>query len=540
MNFIAQFFISCFILFLFAQNISAQSVPEATSGFQWPLSGQLGTNFYNNGGASFLESYDSPDDACGTVYHPAQDWNIAGTSCDGDIGYSVYAAANGKVVDATYSWGGIVIQHLWQGQTFYTVYGHFQKSSSISLNTIVTKGQLIGTVDDIGTGCAHLHFEVRESDHPQPANSDYWTCSVVGSQSSVNNYYEDPATFIPSHGSYSVACSTPTSSQVYALNTTTNSTTAYSAYNQTGTTQWQFGYKLTTSSTWINTATTTNGSLNIPGLQAGMTYNLNCRALCNGSWTAWSLPITFTTLSSGGGGSTPINDNPCGAITLTANSSCSNTSGSNVGATNTTNPGPTTSCTFYGSDVWYKVQIPSSGVVTIRTTAGTMTDAMMAIYSGSCSSLSGIVCEDDNSNGNGSAMPVITVTGTAGAWAYIRIWKWGGGTGTFSICALNYSSVNKSGENDAEILSNSVNSLQIVPNPAQSTTTLSYTLASDSPASVLVYDLQGKLVKTVADSFHKAGKHQQTIDLSDLPMGTYLVRLLTEQGTQTEKLLLTR
>ena len=346
--------------------------------------------------------------------------------------------------------------------------------------------------------------------------------------------WSQPITFT----TLSSTCNTPTSSQVYALNIAYNNITAYSAYNQTGTTQWQFGYKLTTTSIWTNTATTTNGSLNISGLQAGTTYNLNCRALCNGNWTAWSQPITFTTLSSSsGGGTTPANDNPCNATTLSVNSSCYNTSGTTVGATNTTNPGPTTSCTFYGPDVWYKFQMPSTGVATIRTTAGTMTDAMMAIYYGNCSSLIGVTCEDDNTNGNGSTMPVITITGSAGTWGYIRIWRYNGGTGTFNLCILNYSTVNKTVEEEVGSINAKIpTALNISPNPATNEVSISFDHSDiGDNATIVIYNTAGQ---AILQTSVQQGKATQTLDVSALVPGLYIVQLRTRQGTQMAKLVI--
>jgi len=81
--------------------------------------------------------------------------------------------------------------------------------------------------------------------------------------------------------------------------------------------------------------------------------------------------------------------------------------------------------------------------MTIRTSAGSLTDALMSLYTGSCSSLTYTnICEDDNTPGNGSYMPVIGVNGPVGTEVYIRVWGYGNSVGTFSICILNYNSQN--------------------------------------------------------------------------------------------------
>ncbi|GJQ63770.1 MAG: hypothetical protein SCALA702_28230 [Melioribacteraceae bacterium] len=185
--------------------MSIEEIPEATSGFDWPLVG----SFSNNGGYTFLQYAYYPG---GYVYHPAQDWNQpnvaggCGTGCNSDKCLDVLSVANGKVVSAnTSDWGGIVIQHNYQGQTWYSQYGHvFNRTVSVGDN--VTKGQKIAEIGTVGTDCAHLHFEIRESDHPDPTYGAFWSYSStsgLNNASNVENWYEDPAIFIPNHPAYS-------------------------------------------------------------------------------------------------------------------------------------------------------------------------------------------------------------------------------------------------------------------------------------------------------------------------------------------------
>ncbi|MBI4914473.1 MAG: carboxypeptidase regulatory-like domain-containing protein [Acidobacteria bacterium] len=183
-------------------------VPEATSGFTYPLP----YTFSNNGGYSFL---DSASYSGGPVKHPGEDWNVPGApggAGDGDLGLDVLAAAKGVVVyrsDAT--WGGVVIQHNYKGQTWYSQYGHVQKIV-VNPNDPVERGQKIAEIGRIGVvgSTAHLHFEIRESDHPNPTYGDYWTYGTSGlnSVTNVENWYEAPNLFIPAHPSYSACIAT--------------------------------------------------------------------------------------------------------------------------------------------------------------------------------------------------------------------------------------------------------------------------------------------------------------------------------------------
>ena len=39
--------------------------------------------------------------------------------------------------------------------------------------------QKVAEIGDVGTEDAHLHFEIREADHPNPTDGAYWTSCVL-------------------------------------------------------------------------------------------------------------------------------------------------------------------------------------------------------------------------------------------------------------------------------------------------------------------------------------------------------------------------
>lgn len=176
-------------------------VPEARSGFRIPLNAENLTL-----GWDFAEEADGY--TCGWVYHPGIDWNIPiGQGCDSDRGWPVLAAADGKVryVNSS-SWGGIVIEHLYQNEIWYTQYGHVQ-GISVDLGDCITKGEQIAEIGRVGLGvgdCAHLHFEVRSPQHPNPTLGHYWNCSSpgLGNIASVNSWYRNPEIFVAEHPAY--------------------------------------------------------------------------------------------------------------------------------------------------------------------------------------------------------------------------------------------------------------------------------------------------------------------------------------------------
>jgi len=173
-----------------------------------------------------------------------------------------------------------------------------------------------------------------------------------------------------------------------------------------------------------------DGTGNMPriartGLTAGQTYYV--RMWGNGGATG-----TFTICAFD---PSLVNDNPCGAIGLAVNSSCSNTAGTTVSATNTTGPPAPTCANYSGSDVWFTIVAPASGSVNIETSGGTINDSGLALYSATAcgGTFTQLACNDDNGV---NLMSTINQTGlTPGTTYYVRVWRYGGGTGTFNICA---------------------------------------------------------------------------------------------------------
>jgi hypothetical protein len=139
---------------------------------------------------------------------------------------------------------------------------------------------------------------------------------------------------------------------------------------------------------------------------------------------------------------TSQSNTPCsGTVTLPVNATCVYTAGTTVGATYQTNAnnGGVPGCASPGApDVWYLFTAPASGSVFIETTAGTITDGGMEVYSGSCGAWVSLGCDDDSGTG---LMPQLTLPGlTPGVTYAIRFWQYGGtGTGTFNICIQSIS-----------------------------------------------------------------------------------------------------
>ncbi|HPH93178.1 MAG TPA: right-handed parallel beta-helix repeat-containing protein [Ferruginibacter sp.] len=114
------------------------------------------------------------------------------------------------------------------------------------------------------------------------------------------------------------------------------------------------------------------------------------------------------------------NDQPCDAIELPVTNSY-NLSQFNSGGF--IDLWPSSSCLGNNLfDVWFKVQVPASGILIVNTKAGSLTNAEMEMYGGAsnCTNLLLIACNRDSSTTN--LMPYIYQSGlTPGAVVWIRI-----------------------------------------------------------------------------------------------------------------------
>jgi agmatine/peptidylarginine deiminase len=92
----------------------------------------------------------------------------------------------------------------------------------------------------------------------------------------------------------------------------------------------------------------------------------------------------------------------------------------------------------------------------------------------------------------------------------------------------------------------SVHALSVIesvsPNPFSSETNISINLDDDTELNLAVYNLQGQVIKTMAGQLFVKGRHEITWDGKDAygqkaPSGIYLMKLKTENGVETRKLI---
>ncbi|SVC31522.1 uncharacterized protein METZ01_LOCUS284376, partial [marine metagenome] len=78
------------------------------------------------------------------------------------------------------------------------------------------------------------------------------------------------------------------------------------------------------------------------------------------------------------------------------------------------------------------------------------------------------------------------------------------------------------------------------PNPFNPVTTLSFQLPMDSQVSMQIYNIQGRLVETLADYNMQAGYHSITWNADQHSSGMYFVKMIAGEHVSTQKLLLVK
>ena len=71
---------------------------------------------------------------------------------------------------------------------------------------------------------------------------------------------------------------------------------------------------------------------------------------------------------------------------------------------------------------------------------------------------------------------------------------------------------------------------QNYPNPAKTITSVDIVMPEADKMEFKIYNLQGKLVQTVLNEYLNTGKHTIQLDVSYLPTGVYIYKLVSSSG----------
>lgn len=284
-------------------------------------------------------------------------------------------------------------------------------------------------------------------------NDDF--CSLQSQVSwaatSGTTYYIFVGGFSGATGSYSltISCAIPTPPNCAAYTSPTNgqvlncsSTSLVWTAPTTGgaPTQYLLYFGTNAAANNINNGTNIGNVLTYspPSLLPNTTYYWKIVPQ-NGAGTATGCSTySFTT-----GNSVIVNDDCGGATPLTSGVSLSD---DNSCASADASISTAASCWSTGAinTLWYSINV-TSGTLGVLTTGGTLANTQMAVYSGSCGSLTEVGCNDNapgaGCSGGTTVNSQLNLTGLASGTYYIRVDGRNANVGTYDIMATSSGSV---------------------------------------------------------------------------------------------------
>ena len=75
------------------------------------------------------------------------------------------------------------------------------------------------------------------------------------------------------------------------------------------------------------------------------------------------------------------------------------------------------------------------------------------------------------------------------------------------------------------------------PNPFNPVTSFEYTMEEDGMVSVVVYDVNGRMVAELADGYMSAGTYPVTFDASELSSGVYMLHMISGDFATMQKVM---
>ena len=261
-------------------------------------------------------------------------------------------------------------------------------------------------------------------------------------------------------------------------------------------------------------------------LSPTITYYFHIRSMCAvGVYSNW-VTVPFTTPAT-----PPANDDCTGAIALTLGSVFADQVQSGTIIAATTTAGITPSCqSLFAADVWYSLVVPASGSVTIETqvdSTNSMSDSVVAAFSGSCGSLTEIGCDDDGGpTGVNNYMSILSLSAlNPGDTIYVGVWKYAIAAPTSTNSQFKISAYDAS-------LSNTIfgnENFSFYPNPVKDVLNISNAIAI---TKIQVINLLGQemIIKSINDI-------NGQVDMSQLSAGTYLVKVTSDNQVKTIKVI---
>jgi len=115
---------------------------------------------------------------------------------------------------------------------------------------------------------------------------------------------------------------------------------------------------------------------------------------------------------------------------------------------------------------------------------------------------------------------------------------WPNGTGNFCIKALTFEDIIPGIGPSESLIPKSFILSQNYPNPFNASTTIDYTLASDTHVTIEIFDLLGRRVKILSDSEQLSGNHRVIWNASDVVSGVYFYKITADDHSDTRRMTL--
>jgi hypothetical protein len=91
---------------------------------------------------------------------------------------------------------------------------------------------------------------------------------------------------------------------------------------------------------------------------------------------------------------------------------------------------------------------------------------------------------------------------------------------------------------EVEIVPTQYELSQNYPNPFNPSTTIRFSLPKQTQLKINIYNMIGEQVATIAEGMYESGYHKVTFNASNLPSGTYIYRLQSNEFVQVKKMIL--
>ncbi|MEO5777971.1 MAG: T9SS type A sorting domain-containing protein [Flavobacterium sp.] len=481
----------------------------------------------------------NPDYNCGTVtagtVQSATASSTDATACfgaeDDDVWYSFVATNTTHSISLTNVAGSVtdMFHSLWTGAdcASLTLVPGTCSDPNISAPTGLTIGQTyyVRVNTYTATGGQNTTFNICIGTPPPPPANDECTGAValtVNADLACGTVTAGTVAGATASATDATACFGAEDDDVWYSFVATNTTHRISLTGVAGSTTDMF-HSLWTGNcatlTLVPGSCSDGDTSNPAGLTIGQTYFIRVNTYTSTGGQTSTFNVCVGTLPP-----PPANDECTNAISLTAGGVYGEflTDGTNGGATTSSQTAPATCGGFSGGDVWYTVTVPASGNLTIETgdssTGATGLDTVVTVYSGDCSSLVQVGCDDDGAATG--AYSFVSLTGqTPSSTLYLRVYEYSNdNSGSFGISAY-----------DASLGNNSFDpsNFSYYPNPVKDVLNLSY---NQEISSVEVFNLLGQKVIT-----NKINANVAHVDMSNLAKGAYMVRVTSNDQVKTIK-----